>query len=160
MMKHKTIFLDRDGVINKKRDDYVKTPDELEILPDSKILKLLQDKDFKLVIITNQSMIGRKISSIENLKLIHDKLRNELKCYGIKIDKIYYCPHRPDENCTCRKPKPGLILQAAQYHKVDLKNSFFIGDSKTDMKAAEAAGCKGILLKKDQKLIDTVNQIF
>ena len=82
-----------------------------------------------------------------------------IKMIGCR-SSIFYCPHRPDENCTCRKPKPGLILQASKYHKVDLKNSFFIGDSNTDMKAAEAAGCKGILLKKDQKLIDTVNQIF
>ena len=158
---NKAIFLDRDGVINKEKKDYVKKLEEFEIFDNIfSAIKILKEKGFLIIIITNQSAINRKLMKVDELEKIHECLINEVKRQGTSIDSIFYCPHRPDENCTCRKPKPGLILQASKYHKVDLKNSFFIGDSNTDMKAAEAAGCKGILLKKDQKLIDTVNQIF
>ena len=157
----KAIFLDRDGVINFEKKDYVKSVEEFQIIDDvPKAIAELKKKGFLIIIITNQSAINRGLLTIKILNKIHNNLQEILKDENTAIDDFYFCPHRPNENCLCRKPKPGLILQAVKHHKIDLKNSFFIGDSKTDMEAAEAAGCKNILLRNNQKLIDIVRNYF
>jgi D,D-heptose 1,7-bisphosphate phosphatase len=142
----KAIFLDRDGVIN------------LDKVP--KAIVELKKKGFLVIVITNQSAINRGRLTIKILNEIHNHLQEILKDNDTSIDDFYFCPHRPDENCLCRKPKPGLLLQAAKHHKIDLKNSFFIGDSQTDIEAAKDAGCKYILLKNNQKLMDIVKDHF
>ena len=160
-MKNKAVFLDRDGVINKKRIDHVKSVDEFKIFSNvGDAIKLLRDKGYLVIIITNQSVIGRNIISEKKLDEIHIELKNYLKQSNTYVDSIYYCPHIPEQNWDCRKPKPGLIFEACQDFDIDLKNSYFIGDSISDLDAARNAGCKGILLKQHQNLFELVKNNF
>ena len=160
-MKNKAVFLDRDGVINEKRIDHVKSVDEFKIFSNvGDAIKLLRDKGYLVIIITNQSVIGRNIISEKKLDEIHIELKNYLKQSNTYVDSIYYCPHIPEQNCDCRKPKPGLIFEACQDFDIDLKNSYFIGDSISDLDAARNAGCKGILLKQHQNLFELVKNNF
>ena len=158
--KNKAIFLDRDGVINKNRDDYVKSTKELEIFSNigKEILKLKM-KGFLIIVITNQSVINRKIITIRELEEIHSTIQKFLIKSKTSIDKFYFCPHRPDENCDCRKPKPGLILQAINEFSIDVSKSWMVGDSKTDIQAGEKAGCKTILLKKNDSFTNILKII-
>ena len=158
--KNKAIFLDRDGVINKNRDDYVKSKKELEIFSNigKEILKLKM-KGFLIIVITNQSVINRKIITIRELEEIHSTIQKFLIKSKTSIDKFYFCPHRPDENCNCRKPKPGLILQAINEFSIDVSKSWMVGDSKTDIQAGEKAGCKTILLKKNDSFTNILKII-
>jgi len=157
----KAIFLDRDGVINQERKDYVKNLEEFKIFENvADAISLLKKENFLIVIITNQSAINRKLLSIKNLENIHKFLKKYLKKNNTSIDAIYYCPHTPEEDCSCRKPKPGLLLKASLDLDIDLKNSWMIGDSKTDIEAAKAAGCNSILLKENEKLFDIVKEFI
>ena len=113
-----------------------------------------------VIIITNQSVIGRKIISETKLEEIHLKLKNYLKQYNTYVDSIYHCPHTPEQNCNCRKPKPGLLIKASEDFNIDLEKSYFIGDSESDLTAASEAECMGILLKKDQTLLEIVKKYF
>ena len=160
-MKNKTVFLDRDGVINEQRIDHVKDIDEFKIFSGvGEAIKLLKEKGYLVIIITNQSVIGRKIISETKLEEIHLKLKNYLKQYNTYVDSIYHCPHTPEQNCNCRKPKPGLLIKASEDFNIDLGESYFIGDSESDLTAASEAKCKGILLKKDQTLLEIVKKYF
>jgi len=155
------IFLDRDGVINQERKDYVKKLDEFIILDKtSDAINIIKNHGFLVIIITNQSPINRKLLSVETLNKIHEKLQSYLERYDTSFDGVYFCPHTPSENCECRKPKPGLILQAVIDFQIDLSESYMIGNSETDIHAAKNAGCKGILLKKDQTLLEVVIDLF
>ena len=157
----KAIFLDRDGVINQERKDYVKKLDEFIILDKtSDAINIIKNHGFLVIIITNQSPINRKLLSVETLNKIHEKLQSYLEKYDTSFDQVYFCPHMPSENCECRKPKPGLILQAVIDFQIDLSESYMIGNSETDIHAAKNAGCKGILLKKDQTLLEVVVDLF
>ena len=157
----KVIFLDRDGVINQERKDYVKKLDEFIILDKtSDAINIIKNHGFLVIIITNQSPINRKLLSVETLNKIHEKLQSYLERYDTSFDGVYFCPHTPSENCECRKPKPGLILQAVIDFQIDLSESYMIGNSETDIHAAKNAGCKGILLKKDQTLLEVVVDLF
>jgi len=158
--KNKAIFLDRDGVINKNRDDYVKSTKELEIFSNigKEILKLKM-KGFLIIVITNQSVINREIITIRELEEIHSTIQKFLMKSKTSIDKFYFCPHRPDENCDCRKPKPGLILQAINEFSIDASKSWMVGDSKTDIQAGEKAGCKTIFLKKNDSFTNILKII-
>ena len=160
-MKSKAVFLDRDGVINEKRDDHVKNISEFKIFSGvGDAIKLLRDKGYLVIIITNQSAIGRKIISEKKLDEIHTELKNYLNQHDTYVDSIYYCPHTPEENCSCRKPKPGLLIKATSDFDIDLEKSYFIGDSESDLNAAKEARCKGILLENDQTLLEIVqNQL-
>ena len=160
-MKSKAVFLDRDGVINEKRDDHVKNISEFKIFSGvGDAIKLLRDKGYLVIIITNQSAIGRKIISEKKLDEIHTELKNYLNQHDTYVDSIYYCPHTPEENCSCRKPKPGLLIKATNDFGINLEESYFIGDSESDLNAAKEARCKGILLKNDQTLLEIVqNQL-
>ena len=154
MPKIDAVFLDRDGVINKKRDDYVKSWEEFEFLENvDEALKLFSKHRIKIIIITNQSVINRKIISIEKLNLIHENMKNVLKEKDITIDAIFYCPHKPDEGCTCRKPKPGMIQKSLEYFNLLPENCVLIGDSKTDIEAGNTMKVRSYLLGK-QNLFD------
>ncbi len=157
----KAIFLDRDGVINQERKDYVKKLDEFRILDKtSDAINIIKNRGFLVIIITNQSAISRKLLSVETLNKIHEKLQSYLEKYGTSFDGVYFCPHIPSENCECRKPKPGLIVQAVTDFQIDLSQSYMIGNSETDVQAATNAGCKGILLKENQTLLEVVMDLF
>tara|TARA_B100000029_G_C17409319_1_gene900112 strand:+ start:541 stop:1047 length:507 start_codon:yes stop_codon:yes gene_type:complete len=155
------VFLDRDGVINKKRNDYVKNISELEIfeyVPDA--ITLLKNNNFLIILITNQSVINRGIISLNELNDIHKHLQDFLSTFGTSIDGIYFCPHTPNDNCNCRKPKPGLILKAGEEFDIDLKKSWFIGDSQTDMEAAKLANCNSLLVNDDYNLMYAAQEII
>jgi histidinol-phosphate phosphatase family protein len=144
----RAVFLDRDGVLTRDRQDYVKTPEELEVLPSIEApLREIQQRGFRIVIITNQSVVGRGLTSHYEMSRIHEKLRMEIARLGCSIDGIYYCPHRPDEGCGCRKPAPGLILKAARELGIDVGRSWMIGDKEMDLEAARRAGCRGIRIE-------------
>jgi D-glycero-D-manno-heptose 1,7-bisphosphate phosphatase len=160
-MKSRAVFLDRDGVLTRERTDYVKTPDELEILPGIYApLREIRKRGFRIVIITNQSVIGRGLATHQEMSKIHEKLRQELTRYGCTIDGIYYCPHLPDEGCDCRKPEPGLILKASSELGIDTAKSWMIGDKEIDLEAARRAGCRGIRVPTNGNgLKDAVHRI-
>lgn len=161
VLSNKAVFLDRDGVINKKRNDYVKNVDEfvmLEGVPEA--IKLLNERNFLVVIITNQSAVNRGLLTHHVLAEIHEFMKKELGKKGAHIDAIYYCPHRPDENCKCRKPNTELIERAVREHSVLAQSSWFIGDSESDILAAERVGIPAIQIKKDVTLIVAVNKIL
>ena len=157
----KAVFLDRDGVINKEKKDYVKHVNELEILPEiPSSIKKLKDAGFLVVVITNQSAINRGLTNHQEVKNIHTHIQDFLKQYETFIDAYYYCPHRPDENCTCRKPKAGLLKKAILDLKIDPKFSWMIGDSDSDIKAAQKIGCKAIKLNNDTTLQQATDKIL
>ena len=157
----RAVFLDRDGVLTRERQDYIKTPEELEVLPGIEVpLREIQKRGFRIVIITNQSVIGRGLTSHHEMSRIHEKLRLELARSGCSVDGIYYCPHRPDEGCDCRKPAPGLILKAAKELGIDVGRSWMIGDKEMDLEAARRAGCRSIRVATNRgDLGDAVRQI-
>ena len=150
----RVIFLDRDGVINKYPGDfeYVKSWGEFWFLPKVKpALKKLNDKGFKIFVVSNQAGVSKYIYSQESLDLITKNMLKELKGEGIEISEVYYCIHRQEDNCSCRKPKTGLIEQALtklknENHSVELKSSYFIGDTIRDIETGKKAGLKTILV--------------
>ena len=143
----RAIFLDRDGVLIENRSNYVRTLSEVEIFPEA-IQALAQLKDYKVVIVTNQSAVGRGFITLEAAHLINEKLFAEIKANAGQIDGIYMCPHAPEQQCNCRKPHPGLLLQAAAELSLDLSQSLMIGDAWSDLLAGNAAGVRGIILVK------------
>ncbi|ABK44064.1 D-alpha,beta-D-heptose 1,7-bisphosphate phosphatase [Magnetococcus marinus MC-1] len=137
-----TICLDRDGVINDDTDlYYVLQPDQLKLLPGAaQAIAALNQAQIKVVVITNQRCVGRGLLTEPLLQQIHQRLEQRLAQQGAHIDAIFYCPHDKQENCTCRKPKPGMLLQAQAQFGFDPAQTWMVGDSVTDMQAAEAAG--------------------
>ena len=156
----KFIILDRDGVINKKapKSTYVTKWLEWEWIKGSKeaIVKL-KKAGFKIIIVTNQAGIARGIMTSADLELIHTKMILELKEFGGGIDKIYYCPHSWNDNCECRKPKPGMLFEAQREFHLNLNNTWFVGDDERDELAGKAAGMKTFLINGDNGLLNFVN---
>jgi D-glycero-D-manno-heptose 1,7-bisphosphate phosphatase len=141
------IFLDRDGVINVNRTDHVKSWDEFEFLPGAlESIRRLTRTGLPIFVITNQAVVNRKMLSAEALENIHGRMIAEISKAGGHITKVYYCPHDTHEKCTCRKPEPGMLLQAAREFDLDLNESFLIGDAWTDIEAGLAAGTRSILV--------------
>lgn len=152
-MRASAIFLDRDGVINRHRTDYVKSIQEFEILPAVPYyLVKLRNLGFKLIIITNQSAVNRGLISLGQLRSIHDYLMRELLRFGCSIDDIFYCVHRPDENCECRKPAIKMFMDAVRIHNIDLSSSWVIGDNDTDIDPGRKIGCTTIKIKTNTSL--------
>lgn len=142
------ILLDRDGVINRERSDYVKSWQEFEWLPGVlPALASLATLALPICVLTNQSAIGRGIVIASQIDEIHWRLQRCVRDAGGRIDAFFVCPHHPDARCECRKPKPGLLYQAAHTFALDLRNCVFVGDSITDYQAALAAGCHAILVR-------------
>jgi histidinol-phosphate phosphatase family protein len=161
MNKSKSVFLDRDGVLNKNKDDYVKHISELEIFPFiSESIKKLQSVGFKIIVITNQSAINRGLMTEKHLNEIHAKIQSFLIQHNTKIDYFYYCPHTPTENCSCRKPKAGLLLKAIDDFSIDVNNSWFIGDRDSDIQAGQSVGCKTLKIQNNFNLEKAVNLIL
>ena len=158
---NKSVFLDRDGVLNYDRDDYVKTVKELKIKPNIvSAIKKLKENGYILVVITNQSAINKGLTTHENVKNIHSTIQNYLKENHTSIDEFFYCPHRIDEGCNCRKPKTGLLLEAISQFNIDVKSSWLIGDRDSDIEAANFIGCRSIKLDSKFELNNAVDLIL
>ncbi len=143
----KLVILDRDGVINKDSATYIKHPDEwIPITGSLEAIAKLNHANYRVVVATNQSGLGRGLFNIDQLHAIHQKMFDALAQQGGYIDSIFFCPHTPDENCGCRKPKPGLLLEIADRLNIDLSETIFIGDSLKDIQAAQNAGAKAALV--------------
>jgi len=160
-MTNKAVFLDRDGVINEivyhKEMGILDSPansSEIKLLPDvGKAINKFKNLGFKVIIISNQPGIAKDKFTMDAFGKMKKKIRDELKKQKASVDAEYYCLHHPEGknldykvDCDCRKPKPGMILQAAKEHDIDLANSWMIGDGVTDIQAGQAAGCKTILI--------------
>ena len=151
---HPALFLDRDGVLNKNRPNYVRSWDQMEIYPQAlQALALIKNSSYKIIVVTNQSGVGRGLFSLEVAHQINKQLMEVVAGANGRIDAAYLCPHRPEEGCACRKPQPGMLRQAAQEHNLDLSRSIMIGDSLTDLGAGVAAGvAQTILLRTGRGL--------
>ncbi len=135
------LFLDRDGVIIENCPNYVRTWQDVSILPGAlEALASLSATPYKIVIITNQSAIGRGLLPLETAHEINQRLVQIIAQAGGRVDGVYLCPHAPQEHCACRKPQPGLLLQAAQALSLDLSRSTLVGDAWSDLQAGRAAG--------------------
>lgn len=142
------VILDRDGVINRESDAFIKTPEEWIPIPGSlEAIARLHKNGYTVVVASNQSGVGRGLFSLDTLAAIHNCMRRAVDAAGGKIDSIFFCPHAPGDGCDCRKPKPGLLRQVAERYGVDLKGVPMIGDSGRDLAAARAVGGRPILVK-------------
>ena len=142
------VILDRDGVINVESKNYIKSPDEWEAIPGSlEAIARLHRAGIRVVIATNQSGIERGLFDISTLNRIHKKMIRQARDWGGKIDAIFFCPHAPETRCDCRKPKPGLLLEASGRLGEPLSDTPFVGDSVSDITAARSAGARPILVK-------------
>ncbi len=154
------VFLDRDGVINKDSPDYIKNWSEFEFLPGSiEAIKLLSNNQHPVIVITNQSMINRNLSTLDNLEFIHAMMKNAIQKEGGEIKDIFCCPHLPEEDCECRKPKPGLIFQALKKYEINIEKSVMIGDRAKDIECAKRAGCGYAILIKTRNYMRTMDSL-
>jgi len=152
----RAIFLDRDGVLNENRADYVKSWQEFVWLPGSlEALAALALYEQPIIVVTNQSMVGRGFVSSAILDDIHQRMRQQAHAHGGRIDAVYACLHAPADACDCRKPLPGLLQRAAQEHGIDLRASVLVGDAFTDYQAATAAGMPYIQVRSGRDTTDT-----
>jgi D-glycero-D-manno-heptose 1,7-bisphosphate phosphatase len=148
------VLLDRDGVINEDVS-YLHQPEHLRLIPGSaSAIQRLNQHQIPVIVITNQAGVARGYFPESQVAVLHAALSQQLAFDGAHIDRFYYCPHHPTEgigayrvDCTCRKPKPGMLLQAAREFNLELSRSFFVGDALSDMQAGEAAGCQNVLVQ-------------
>lgn len=138
----KLIILDRDGVINQDSDAFIKSPDEWQPIPGSlQAIAKLNQAGYTVVVATNQSGVARKLFDMATLNAIHQKMHQAAQHVGAEIDAIFFCPHMADDNCDCRKPKPGLLQEIARRYDVSLKGVPCVGDSLRDLQAGFGLGC-------------------
>lgn len=172
---NKAAFLDRDGVINRKPPEgqYVTRWDELHFLPGvAPAIALLNQAGFRVIVVSNQRCVAKGLITSAGLQALHQRMSRALAGAGATIDGAYYCPHEKEPACSCRKPAPGMLLEAAHTHEIDLNASWMIGDSKIDVEAGRNAGCKTAqLLSADEaadgdadvvapSLLDVIHQIL
>jgi D-glycero-D-manno-heptose 1,7-bisphosphate phosphatase len=144
----KLVILDRDGVINFDSDHYIKSPGEWTPLPGSlQAIALLNQNGWRVAVATNQSGLGRGLFDMHALNAMHAKMHKALASVGGRIDAVFFCPHLPEDDCDCRKPKPGLLTRIAERFGTTMTESPMIGDSHRDLEAGAAAGCPTILVK-------------
>ena len=146
-MLHPFVFVDRDGVINRMRTDYVRRWEEFEILPGAlDAIARVSRSGREVIVLTNQSAISRQLVSRDVVDQIHDRLAKLVAARGGRIRAFLVCPHGPDDGCDCRKPLPGLFFRARDELGIDLAEAVMIGDQTSDLQAANAAGCDAILV--------------
>lgn len=144
----RAVFLDRDGVINENRPNHVLTWADIDFLPGSfEALRRLSGSPLAIVVVTNQSAVGRGLLALEEMQAINAGVAAAVAAEGGRLDRIYACPHRPEDGCDCRKPQPGMLLQAAAELGLDLGASYFVGDAVSDVEAALAVGCQPVLVR-------------
>ena len=150
MTLNKAIFLDRDGTINVEKN-YLIAPVDLVLLPGvGEALRRGREAGYLLIVVTNQSGVARGYFAASDVEALHMHLQNELRPFGVQIDAFYLCPHHPEHGagpCDCRKGEPGMLLQAAREHHIDLAASWMIGDKRSDVEAGIKAGCRSILVR-------------
>lgn len=143
----RAIFLDRDGVICENRSDHVKSWDEFEFLPGAKeSVAALSQLGMPIIVVTNQAIVGRGMVPARVVDDIHRRMVTELEERGGRINRVVYCPHRPEDHCTCRKPEPGMLYQVADEMGIELSDSYLVGDAATDLIAGQQAGCQLFLV--------------
>ena len=169
--KQKAIFLDRDGTINKYVG-FLRNINDFELLENTaEAIHRINDSDYLAIVVSNQPVIARGEVTFEELDEIHNKMETLLGKKGAYLNRIYFCPHHPDSGfegevkelkieCNCRKPKPGMLYQAAKDFNIDLTESFMIGDSNNDVEAGKAAGCSTIKIDTDGDLLEAVNKVL
>lgn len=161
----KLVILDRDGVINHDSDDYIKSPDEWIPIQDSpEAIARLTQAGYRVVVATNQSGVARGYFDVSTLNAMHDKLHSVINDAGGQVEGIFYCPHSPSDNCTCRKPLPGLLQQIEERYSLSVKDVPFIGDSLSDIECARAMNARPLLVRtgkgiKTEQNIDAADNI-
>jgi D-glycero-D-manno-heptose 1,7-bisphosphate phosphatase len=155
---HRAVFLDRDGVINRKaitEGEYVTTWAKMQILPGvCEAISRLNRVGFKVIIVTNQRAIAKGLMTEAELESLHVDMCRYLAKSNAKIDGVYYCPHELEPPCNCRKPQPGMLLQAAKAHSIALSDSWMVGDSDKDVEAGRRAGCRTVRLVGSSPRVD------
>ncbi|TCK02884.1 D-glycero-alpha-D-manno-heptose-1,7-bisphosphate 7-phosphatase [Phorcysia thermohydrogeniphila] len=142
-MKNRAVFLDRDNTLIHD-DGFIHEPEKVKLLPGvPEGLKLLKESGYLLIVTSNQSGIGRGYFQEDDFHAVNRKLQEFLKPYGVQIDDFFFCPHRPEDGCNCRKPRTGMVEKAAEKWNIDVSESFVIGDRDSDIQLAVNAGCKG-----------------
>jgi D-glycero-D-manno-heptose 1,7-bisphosphate phosphatase len=152
---NRAAFLDRDGVINHAASEgkYIIRWEEMCFLPGvAEAIRLLNTSGFLVMVVTNQRCVAKGLITIEDLKLLHEKMRGKLAAVGAMIDRVYFCPHDIEPPCSCRKPAPGMLLAAARDHDITLHESWMIGDSTSDIEAGINAGCKTARVIRSERL--------
>ncbi len=156
---NKAIFLDRDGTINVDFG-YVYKTEDLEFLPGVvEALQIFQELGYLLIIITNQSGIGRGYFTLEDAEGFNQAMSQELKKHGIVISNFFTCPHAPEEKCECRKPSPHLVMEAIKQYKITPDESYMFGDKKSDVECGENSGVKSFLITPEHSLLYWANQL-
>ena len=162
-MMYDTLFLDRDGVINKKLEGrYITDFKDFEFIKGSlDAIINLKSVFNKIIIVTNQQGIGKEIMSVEDLQIVHEKMQEAISKEFKYINKIYFCPHLESEECECRKPGIGMLLQSkADFPDINISNSFLVGDSDTDIQAGKRFGVKTIKVDNNFMLSKWANSII
>ncbi len=143
----RAVFLDRDGVINRKAPEgqYVTRWEDFHFLPGAaEGIRLLNRAGYRVIVVTNQRCIAKGLMTVRDLEKMHQQMYATLARSGAAIDALYFCPHEYEDACNCRKPAPGMLLEAARSHAIDLSSSWMIGDSDHDVEAGKRAGCKTV----------------
>lgn len=157
---HKAIFLDRDGTINVDYG-YVYKPEDLTLLPEVvEALCLLQEQGYLLIVITNQSGVGRGYFTLKDANKFNELLKQTLQKQGVTITDFFTCPHAPEENCDCRKPSPLMVNDAIQQYHIDPSHSYMLGDKKSDVECGRNANLKAYLVTPEHSLLYWSNQII
>ncbi len=151
----RTLLLDRDGVINQDSRDYIRSPNHWRALPGAlEAMAKAQRAGFRLVVVSNQSGLARGLFGVRELNAIHQRLCDELARFGGRIEAFFFCPHLPQEDCSCRKPRAGLLVSLGERLGIDLACTAFIGDRVSDVRAAQSVGARPILVRTG---IDPIN---
>ena len=159
---HRAVFLDRDGVINVKAPEgqYITRWEEFHFLPGvADAIARLNEARFSVIVVSNQRGVGKGCMTIDALEEIHRRMIEQLAASNARIDAIYYCPHDADACCACRKPAPGMLLQAAENHRLDLRNSWIVGDSDSDILAGKNAGCRTVRIVRLDATIEVLSDL-
>jgi D-glycero-D-manno-heptose 1,7-bisphosphate phosphatase len=168
-MQHilRLVILGRDGILNVYREDHVKSPDEWEPIPNAlEAVARLNHAGWHTVVATNQAGIGRGMIDMSSINAVHQRMMQRLAEVGGRLDAVFFCPHTPEDNCDCRKPKPGLMKQIAQRYGIELRTVPMVADTLRDLLAARAAGCEPHLVRTgraaaltDAQVVEMVQQV-
>jgi D-glycero-D-manno-heptose 1,7-bisphosphate phosphatase len=161
------VILGRDGILNVYREDHVKSPDEWEPIPGAlEAVARLNHAGWHTVVATNQAGIGRGMIDMASINTVHQRMMQRLAEVGGRVDAVFFCPHTPEDNCECRKPKPGLMKQIAQRYGIELRTVPMVVDTLRDLQAARAAGCEPHLVRTgraaaltDAQVVEMVQQV-